>query len=122
MSQNYRARVRLRETCQGMGYGTNGVDRSVLSPQATVVWFGKRYASTSPFMAPTPYFLKLLGNANASGMGGACFGESGGPAFVAPGSALQVAVTSAVDPTCGALNERQRLDTDSVVRFLSAYH
>ena len=104
-----------------VGYGANGVDRSILSPQAQVIWFGKRYVSSSPFMSLTPYFLKLLGNTNATGLGGGCFGDSGGPAFWAPGSALQVAVTTAGDPTCGTLNERQRLDTPSVVRFLGAF-
>jgi hypothetical protein len=104
-----------------VGYGVNAVDRSVLSPRANVVWFGKRYVSTSPFMALTPYFLKLLGNSNATGMGGACFGDSGGPAFWTPGSPLEVAVTTAGDPTCGALSERQRLDTRSVLGFLAAF-
>jgi secreted trypsin-like serine protease len=104
-----------------VGYGVNDVDRSVSSPRANVTWFGKRYVSTSPFMSLTPYFLKLLGNSNATGMGGGCFGDSGGPAFWTPGSPLQVAVTTAGDPTCGSLNERQRLDTPSVLGFLAAF-
>jgi hypothetical protein len=104
-----------------VGYGTNGVDRSVLSPRAQITWFGKRFVSTSPFMSLTPYFLKLLGNTSATGLGGGCFGDSGGPAFWTPGSQLQVAVTTAGDPTCGTLNERQRLDTASVLGFLAPF-
>jgi hypothetical protein len=106
---------------ESVGYGTNGVDRSTLSPRVNVTWFGMRYASTSPFMSLTPYFLKLLGNTNATGLGGGCFGDSGGPAFWTPGSPLEVAVTTAGDPTCGTLNERSRLDTASVLRFLAPY-
>jgi hypothetical protein len=72
-----------------VGYGTNGVDRSVLSPRAQITWFGKRFVSTSPFMSLTPYFLKLLGNTNATGLGGGCFGDSGGPPSGRPGASCR---------------------------------
>jgi Trypsin len=104
-----------------VGYGYNGVDRSIGSPNVTISWLGKRFVATEPFMALTPYYLKLLGNSNATGLGGACFGDSGGPAFWAPGSRLEVALTSAGDPNCQALNERQRLDTASVLNFLAPF-
>jgi hypothetical protein len=104
-----------------VGYGYNGVDRSVASPTVTITWAGKRYVATAPFMALTDFYLKLLGNSNATGLGGACFGDSGGPAFWTPGSLLEVALASAGDPNCQALNERQRLDTASVLRFLAPY-
>jgi Trypsin len=94
-----------------VGYGINSIDRSIMSPRVTGEDFGKRYVTTSPFSSLTPYFLKLQGNTNATGLGGSCIGDSGGPAFWTPGSPLQVAVTTAGDPTCGSLNERQRLDT-----------
>jgi hypothetical protein len=104
-----------------VGYGANAVDRSVLSPRVNVTSLGMRFVGTAPFMSLTPYFLKLLGNTNATGLSGGCFGDSGGPAFWAPGSGLEVAVATAGDPTCGSLNERQRLDTPSVVRFLAPF-
>jgi hypothetical protein len=104
-----------------VGYGYNGVDRSIGSPNVTITWFGKRFVATEPFMALTVYYLKLLGNSNATGLGGACFGDSGGPAFWAPGSRLEVALAAAGDPNCQALNERQRLDTASVLNFLAPF-
>ena len=104
-----------------VGYGVNGFDRGVSSPNVTVTWFGKRFVATQPFMALTPYYLKLLGNSNATGLGGACLGDSGGPAFWTPGSRLEVALLSVVDPKCQALDERQRLDTASVLDFLAPF-
>jgi hypothetical protein len=104
-----------------VGYGLNGVDRSLLNPRATVEWFGQRYVSTSPFRALTPYFLKLSENAAATGEGGSCAGDSGGPHFPSPSSNLTVAVTTAGDPSCVSLDENQRLDTPTVVRFLANY-
>jgi secreted trypsin-like serine protease len=78
----------------------------------------------------TPYFLKLHGSTNATsnttdvdpvtGLGGACFGDSGGPTFD-PGTGLQVAVTTAGPPTCESVNEDQRLDTASVLTFLAPF-
>jgi Trypsin len=104
-----------------VGYGVNGFDRGVASPNVTVTWFGKRFVATQPFMALTPYYLKLLGNSNATGLGGACLGDSGGPAFWTPGSRLEVALFSAVNPKCQARNELQRLDTASVLNFLAPF-
>jgi Trypsin len=112
-----------------VGYGDNFIDRSVKSPQAVVFKIGARVFTTLPFMSLTPYFLKLQGNTNATsnttdvdpatGLGGACFGDSGGPTFD-PGTGLQVAVTTAGPPTCQSVNEDQRLDTASVLAFLFA--
>jgi hypothetical protein len=104
-----------------VGYGVNGFDRSVASPNVTVTWFGKRFVATQPFMALTPDYLTLLGNANATGLGGLCLGDSGAPAFWAPGSRLEVALASAVNPSCQALNEHQRMDTASVLNFLAPF-
>jgi Trypsin len=104
-----------------VGYGVNGIDRSVASPNVMVTWFGMRFVATQPFMALTPYYLKLLANSNATGLGGVCLGDSGGPVFWTPGSRLVVALTSAGDSKCQALNEHQRLDTASVLDFLAPF-
>lgn len=104
-----------------VGYGYNGVDRAFGTPNVTITWSGERVVATEPFMALTPDYLKLLGNSNATGLGGSCFGDSGGPAFWTPGSRLEVALVAASDPNCQVLNERQRLDTASVLDFLEPY-
>jgi len=116
-----------------VGYGVNFINRSVKSPRAVVFKIGARIFTTLPFLSLTPYFLMLQGNTNATsnttdvdpqtGLGGACFGDSGGPAFSPPGSPLQVqvAVVSSGPPTCGSLNVDQRLDTPSVLDFLARF-
>jgi hypothetical protein len=99
-----------------VGYGLNGLDRSIVSKHVAVSWEARRMLSTSRFKSLTPIFLKQ--------QGGICFGDSGGPHFWAttgPLSNLTVAVTSATNPTCGALAENQRLDTPEAVAFLSAF-
>jgi len=75
-------------------------------------------------MSLTPNFLKLLGNSSATGLGGGCAGDSGGPRFWSAegaGSNLVVAITAAGDPACRSLEENQRLDTPAVQDFLSSY-
>jgi hypothetical protein len=111
----------VRHVFEIVGYGVNGFDRSVASPNVTVTWFGKRFVATQPFMALTSDYLKLLANSNATGLGGVCLGDSGGPVFWTPGSRLEVALTSAGNPRCQALNEYQRLDTASVLNFLAPF-
>ena len=62
-------------------------------------------------------------NTTATGLGGVCFGDSGGPHFLG-GSNLSVGVTSWVESNghvCQSTGGVQRLDTPSVRSFLSAY-
>lgn len=106
-----------------VGYGVQSQTKSLLNPQS--VWFfdGHRSMSTSPFMALTPYFLKLLTTHAATGMGGIGWGDSGGPHFFSddptdPDYNLVVAVTAAGDPSLMALSENTRLDIPVVHEWL----
>lgn len=64
--------------------------------------------------------LHLQGNPNATGLGGTCFGDSGGPHFWR--STLKiVAVTSWGDAICRSNDMTQRLDIASVQDFLADF-
>jgi secreted trypsin-like serine protease len=104
-----------------VGFGLSGLDRSINSPQVGIGFDGLRRVSTAPFASLNRYHLHLLENTAATGGGGTCNGDSGGPAF--PGwdgaPSFQVALTTSGDPGCRAESRRQRLDTAVVQDWLS---
>jgi hypothetical protein len=108
-----------------VGYGLTSVDRSLLSPTVTATIDGLRRMSTSPFMALTENQLFLLENVSATGQGGTCAGDSGGPKFYEPipGALanLVVAITTSGDPVCRSHSQNQRLDTASARSFLDDF-
>ena len=58
----------------------------------------------------------------ATGNGGACFGDSGGPNFLTvEGTRLIAAITITGDAVCRATNVAYRLDTSSARDFLAPY-
>jgi secreted trypsin-like serine protease len=79
----------------------------------------RRY-STSPYGGLTRNNLHLQSNPMATGMGGTCFGDSGGPHFWRD-TLVIVAVTSWGDAICRSNDMTQRLDIPSVQDFLSDY-
>jgi hypothetical protein len=79
-----------------------------------------RRFSLSPYSALTQNWLLLLGNNDATGEGGICFGDSGGPHFLGD-SNLVVSVSSLADSVCRTLDMSQRVDTPSVRAFLDDY-
>lgn len=77
-----------------------------------------RMYSISSFNALNKAWLRLSQNP-ATGDGGACFGDSGGPIFLAVnGTTYIVAITITGDAVCRATNVVYRLDTVSAQRFL----
>lgn len=82
---------------------------------------GFRRMSTSPFMALTKSWLKLLMNNDATNQGGVCYGDSGGAHFLAQDPNIVVAITTGGDAVCRALNYNYRLDTLSARSFLSQF-
>jgi hypothetical protein len=80
----------------------------------------ERQVSTSRFQSLTPAYLYLLGNSALDGLGGSCFGDSGGPKFV-HGTNTAVAVQSGGDARCRAHGYSQRLDVPDVRAFLDDY-
>ena len=80
-----------------------------------------RMYAFSSFNALNKGFLRLSQNP-ATGNGGACFGDSGGPNFLNhDGVRLLAAITITGDAVCRSTNVAYRLDTDSARNFLAPY-
>ena len=80
-----------------------------------------RMFAFSSFNALNKAWLRLSQNV-ATGDGGACFGDSGGPNFFThDGTPLVVAITITGDAVCRATNVVYRLDTESARQFLAPF-
>ena len=79
-----------------------------------------RWYSTSPYQGLTQQNLHLLQNPNATGDGGTCFGDSGGPHFWQD-TLIIVSVTSWGDAICRANDMTQRIDLASVLDWLAEF-
>ncbi|HEX6230761.1 MAG TPA: trypsin-like serine protease [Actinomycetota bacterium] len=86
-----------------------------------VTYDGIRRSSLSPYGGLTKNNLHLRSNGTATGGGGTCFGDSGGPHFLGD-SLLLVSVTSWGDAVCRSLDMTQRVDIPSVLGFLATYN
>ncbi len=77
-----------------------------------------RMYAFSGFNALSPGYLRLSQNP-ATGNGGTCYGDSGGPNFLTVGGqAILVAITTTGDTACRATNVDYRLDTAAASAFL----
>jgi hypothetical protein len=80
-----------------------------------------RMYAFSGFDALTPAFLRLSQNP-ATGDGGTCFGDSGGPNFLnVEGQTILAAITITGDSVCRATNVDYRLDIASARAFLAPF-
>lgn len=82
---------------------------------------GKRKSSLSEFMALRPTWLGLLMNAAATGEGGDCYGDSGGPKFLASDPTMVLATVTTGDMNCRATTWDWRTDTPEARGFLGKY-
>jgi secreted trypsin-like serine protease len=78
-----------------------------------------RMAATGTLNAVNPAWLRISMN-RATGNGGTCYGDSGGPNFLGDSSTV-AATTITGDAVCRATNVVYRLDTASARSFLSEY-
>ncbi len=86
-------------------------------------YLGTREYATSTFNAVGPSYLHLSQNP-ATGNGGTCYGDSGGPNFLGAGPTetnIIAGITITGDAVCRATNVVYRLDTESARAFLSQY-
>lgn len=100
-----------------VGYGTSATRTG---PPA-FPFDGLRSYSKSEFMGLQPTWLGLLMNTNATGQGGDCYGDSGGPKFIDGNSRMIVATVTTGDYPCRATTWDWRLDTPEARGFLGRY-
>lgn len=82
---------------------------------------GRRNISQSEFMALQPYWLGLLMNESATGLGGDCYGDSGGPKFLTTNPGVVYATVTTGDVNCRATSWDYRTDTDDARAFLGRF-
>jgi hypothetical protein len=102
-----------------VGYGTLRDDKtggpySLYDPNPLA-----RYVADQGFLSLQPYWLLLSGNLS-TGSGGTCYGDSGGPHFIA-GTNVVAAITVSGDMWCRATDKDYRMDTDSARAFLGKW-
>ena len=100
-----------------VGYGTG----NTRTGPPGFPWTGLREYSRSEFMGLQQNWLGLLMNSNATGEGGDCYGDSGGPKFIDGNTRLIVATVTTGDVPCRATTWAQRLDTPTSREFLARF-
>jgi hypothetical protein len=104
-----------------VGYGG---EEPIAGPGGIFIGFlDTRQFSTSSLNAVNKAWLRLSQNP-ATGDGGTCFGDSGGPNFLGAGAgpqAIIAGITISGDAICRATNVIYRLDTPTAQDFLSSF-
>lgn len=100
-----------------VGYGAQSVTMG--KGGATFHYADVRYVATGSLNARTPSWLRASMNP-ATGDGGTCYGDSGGPNFLGDTN-IVAGTTITGDFVCRATNVDYRLDTTSARAFLAAY-
>jgi V8-like Glu-specific endopeptidase len=104
-----------------VGYGGQ---EAVNQPGGPVIgYLDTREYAVSTFNAVGPSYLRLSQNP-ATGNGGTCYGDSGGPNFLGAGQSetnIIAGITITGDALCKSTNVIYRLDTQSAREFLSKY-
>jgi hypothetical protein len=88
--------------------------------QPNVSYDGVRKSSISTFMALEEHWLWLSMNA-ATGDGGDCYGDSGGPKLLTADQSTVLALVVTGDAVCRATDVTYRVDTDSARAFLDDF-
>jgi hypothetical protein len=100
-----------------VGYGTGATRKG--APGFT--YDGVKKMSLSEFMGLQPTWLGLLMNTSATGEGGDCYGDSGGPKFLDGNPNMVLATVTTGDYPCRATTWDWRLDTPEARSFLGNY-
>ncbi len=81
-----------------------------------------RMLATSRFQSLTRAYVGLFSNSDAGdGIGGACFGDSGSPAFLQGTNRIVALVSGGGDAICRAMGFGARLDISEARSFLGQY-
>jgi Trypsin len=100
-----------------VGYGVSANRTGV----PTFSFDGVRKSSLSEFRGLTQTWLGLLMNTAATGQGGDCFGDSGGPKFIEGDATTIYATVTTGDANCRATSWDWRLDSPEARGFLGQY-
>lgn len=106
-----------------VGYGVHQPEPGTGPLPDTFPFDGKRWRAVSEFSAINAAWLRLSQN-RATGDGGTCFGDSGGPNFLGAGpleTDVIAGITVTGDAVCLATNVIYRLDTASAREFLGSF-
>jgi hypothetical protein len=98
-----------------VGYGTVRNDKT--GGFKPFYWEGARRFATGTFDALTKSWLKISMNP-ATGDGGTCYGDSGGPHFLGN---MVVSLTVTGDMPCRAMDSTYRTDTESARAYLAQF-
>jgi V8-like Glu-specific endopeptidase len=104
-----------------VGYGAQSVTNG--PGGKTFHYADIRYVSTGTLNSINPAWLRISQNP-ATGNGGTCYGDSGGPNFLGAGATetnIVAATTITGDTPCRSTNVDYRLDTASARSFLAQY-
>ena len=104
-----------------VGYGAQAVTNG--PGGKTFHYADVRYVATGTLNSITPSWLRVSQNP-ATGNGGTCYGDSGGPNFLGAGASetnILAATTITGDTACRSTNVDFRLDTPSARAFLGQY-
>jgi secreted trypsin-like serine protease len=115
------AQVAKDQQFTAVGYGGQ---EAINQPGGPVIgYLDTREYAVSTFNAVGPGYLRLSQNP-ATGNGGTCYGDSGGPNFLGAGSAetsIIAGITITGDALCKSTNVIYRLDTESARQFLRQF-
>ena len=100
-----------------VGYGVSATRTGI----PAFPYDGLRKTSKSEFMGLQPTWLGLLMNNSATGEGGDCYGDSGGPKFLDGDKTTIYATVTTGDYPCRATTWDWRLDTPEARGFLGKY-
>jgi V8-like Glu-specific endopeptidase len=100
-----------------VGYGNS----ASLQGQPSFGYDGLRSWSKSEFMALNQTWLGLLMQTNATGEGGDCYGDSGGPKFIDGNFNMVVATVTTGDIPCRSTTWDYRVDTPNARAFLGQF-
>lgn len=101
-----------------VGYGNAAIWKQ---PGGTQFSFdGVRKTAGTQIKGLTKSWVLYNQNVDATGLGGACFGDSGSPQFIA-GTTMIISTTSGGDVNCRSHNYNYRLDTESARNFLGQF-
>jgi Trypsin len=104
-----------------VGYGAQSVTSG---PGGKIFHYADiRYVATGTLNSIDPTWLRISQNP-ATGNGGTCYGDSGGPNFLGAGPGetnILAATTITGDTACRSTNVDYRLDTSSARNFLGQY-